>query len=336
MGLSDDGDVATKGSVGIVAAAGNGSNSHTLSAFESFQTWGPGARFAAVPTSNCNSKASVGTESTHPITGIAWFAAVTAKPSDNFSLNQSGSINSNSKPSKSQPSTTTTVVPTVANTGPFSTHSSRGVDTEEYASLQLRFNNWHDPISTLLQSTPYDRVTVCDAVAFKSPVPRGLSKVYTNVQCYISESEMHESLPTTTTAKTNSNGGGGGVVAVAYLGDAAHTLDPILAQGAGVAVEDACHLYEALLLAHAHAHAQNNNNTPASTTPIAMITSTLQDYEQRRGRRIQKLHIISNLTQFIGHIEGQEANNLRNMLINLVPTWVKGRLFDLIIKYVSK
>ena len=61
-------------------------------------------------------------------------------------------------------------------------------------------------------------------------------------------------------------------------------------KGAGVAIEDAMHLCHAL---------QNNTNKS--------IHETLLEYESSRATRIRNLHHISNLAQYIGHID----NNVR-------------------------
>lgn len=80
---------------------------------------------------------------------------------------------------------------------------------EKRALLLREFGGWHDPIPRLLTNTPAGGILRDPAVAHRVFPPFS-----------------------------------GGPVTL--VGDAAHGVDPILAQGAGVAVEDAYHLACAL------------------------------------------------------------------------------------------
>ncbi len=88
----------------------------------SFQTWGPGARFACVPT--CQ--------------GNAWFAALSAK------------------------SASSTRLPLVDAESPPLVNGSRAVTEAELDLLYKRFRtDWHEPINALLASTPADQISIC-------------------------------------------------------------------------------------------------------------------------------------------------------------------------------
>lgn len=77
------------------------------------------------------------------------------------------------------------------------------------------FGGWHAPIPALLAATPPGSILFDHAVA-------------------------HRSFPPFNSSHSNDSGGGASSDwPVTVVGDAAHGVDPILAQGAGVAVEDA-------------------------------------------------------------------------------------------------
>ena len=76
-----------------------------------------------------------------------------------------------------------------------------------------------------MTATGAPNISRCDAVAFDKPYK--LSGIFTRNTS--SSTYEYQDLP------------------VAFIGDSGFTLDPILAQGAGLAVEDGWHLYEGLL-----------------------------------------------------------------------------------------
>lgn len=132
----------------------------------SFQSWGVGSRFAAVPLPD----------------GTAWFA-------------------------------------TVPSASPLGSSDARSLSHEEHllraqsakAMLRQKFSGWHRPVEGLLDATPADALLWQEAWA--------------------SDSFSAAESPVTASAREV-------LSRVALIGDAARTLDPVLAQGAGVAIED--------------------------------------------------------------------------------------------------
>ena len=120
-----------------------------------FQTWGPSARFACVPT----------------VTGNAWYIAVPD------AVKKAGAVH----PAPTAPSSSSvhhcivTDTSSGAFSGPFSNESVR-VGQEEFDTLKKRFQGWHDPVSDILRDTVAERdalgvlrgtgVRVCAARAF--------------------------------------------------------------------------------------------------------------------------------------------------------------------------
>jgi hypothetical protein len=135
---------------------------------------------------------------------------------------------------------------------------------------------------------------------------------------------------------------------VAYMGDAAHTLDPILAQGAGVAIEDAWLLGRAL---ESHYRYQPYDSFTVSSYGIpdkdpddtsflkgnhrVDLKAALKDFETSRGSRIKKLEIFSDLSQAVGHLESPILCRIRDIFLFMIPQFIKGRLFDFSIRAVS-
>lgn len=130
-----------------------------------FQTWGPSARFACVPT----------------LSGNAWYIAVPvaransdvlhSTPPSNLTLNEVA----DSKDRVDSASMTNTYCQNI--TGPFSNGSVR-VGQGEFDELIKRFEGWHDPVSSILKDTVAEKdalgvkrgtgVRVCGAMAFNA------------------------------------------------------------------------------------------------------------------------------------------------------------------------
>lgn len=153
------------------------------------------------------------------------------------------------------------------------------------------FRGWHEPITELLSGTDEgdDGIKVDEAWAFRKCFPAGLSGVF--------------------------NGS-----AVAFVGDAGHTLDPILAQGAGVAIEDGARLAVAI-------------SQCTDTSGVVNWEAALASYEARRFRRLRPLHQLSNISQALGHLESQALCTARDAVLGLTPSFIKGRVMDEMISY---
>jgi hypothetical protein len=136
-----------------------------------FQTWGPSARFACVPT----------------VTGNAWYIAVpdTVKkagavhpaPAASSSSSLHHDIVTDSSSHEGTGTASRADSSSGAFSGPFSNESVR-VGQEEFDTLKKRFQGWHDPVSDILRDTVAERdalgvlrgtgVRVCAARAFSA------------------------------------------------------------------------------------------------------------------------------------------------------------------------
>ena len=130
-----------------------------------FQTWGPSARFACVPT----------------LSGNAWYIAVPVARANTDALHSTPPSNlasnkmADNKDLIDSASMTNTDSRSIS--GPFSNGSVR-VGQGEFDELIKRFEGWHDPISNILRDTVAEKdalrvkratgVRVCSAMAFNA------------------------------------------------------------------------------------------------------------------------------------------------------------------------
>ena len=81
---------------------------------------------------------------------------------------------------------------------------------------------------------------------------------------------------------------------VALVGDAAHAIDPVLAQGTGVAIEDAAQLAASI--------ARIQQDPSSSSYTAAAVGAAVASYEESRAGRVRVLAAVSDLSQFFGQI----------------------------------
>jgi FAD binding domain len=122
---------------------------------------------------------------------------------------------------------------------------------------------------------------------------------------------------------------------VILIGDAAHCLDPVLAQGAGIAIEDAHELSVVLNTL------TDDNTTDSATTKAtyedsmryvtrpsdAELPGALQWCATRRQMRALTLSKLSNMSQWFGHMTGVQAT-VRDALMITAPQWITSGVFD--------
>ena len=140
--------------------------------------------------------------------------------------------------------------------------------------LQDHFKNWHQPISELIANSEHD---IYRCPAYASSRPR---------------------------LSTQSN-----VVAV---GDAFYTFDPIMAIGAGFAIESAHALSQSLI---------PNKNTET-------VGFQIRKYEQSLQPKIRTLSRVSQLAQLVGHMNSKPACNVRDRALSFLPNAIKGYVMD--------
>jgi len=251
----------------------------------SFQSWGPGVRFACVPS----------------LHGNAWFAAI-----------------SHSK---------LLAIPSLDEKSNSNRSSSSSGSGELYKSA----------LQQLFQSGPWQKSTIIHALladtgtAASTPTSTGISRI--EAVAFQRVLGAHEALsgvfplspPSTTTTPSEQ--------AVAFVGDAAHTLDPILAQGAGRAVEDALHL-AACIYQHITSSTRTSTTTTATCGPPSSDEwkNILGTFESIRRPRLQRLHAISNFSQAFGQIHSPWQCSMRDLLMRATPSVIKTSVMDAAIR----
>lgn len=157
------------------------------------------------------------------------------------------------------------------------------------------FDSWHQPIPHLLDNMDVNHhgVVATNAIAFKHDISNELIQSSNNQ--------------------------------VFLIGDARHTFDPILAQGAGVAIEDA---YHAVQMIKSALDKGGSFNKESRATLCA-------EFYKKRQSRTQRLHYLSNLSQSLGHMNSIPLITARDSILKMTPTFIKGRLFDYFIDLAS-
>lgn len=283
---------------------------------DSFQSWGDGIRFACVP---CATDTKDNSRKSNP--GNQWFAAVTSTssmPERKYGVKVSPNMN--------------------AKYG-FCVNGSEKISSNEWIELKRRLQSFHNPVQSLLETTNLENVTACDAIATGS-ISKGHWSGIFRIKNRTNDSSSAEFLKMTklqysavysnkefdTSSNNQSKIDDGNLVSfvpIVFLGDAAHTLDPILAQGAGIALEDAFYLVESM---KANVSAWN---------PHIGIPTSLESFDDNRFLRLRNLHFVSNLSQLIGHVDNVTLRKCRDFILKRIPSSLKSKIFDKFIKLVS-
>ena len=168
------------------------------------------------------------------------------------------------------------------------------INKEKFENVVSMVSNWHNPIPELLANTDngYRGVIVCDAYGGSS------TKLPQSVW-------------------SNNTG-------VAFVGDASYCLDPILAQGSGLAIE---HSY---LLAKALEQYKNKN--------INDLGKALKYFDEMKVERQSRLHYLSDISQSIGNLHDKNMIKQRDNIMSFLYENYKdavGSAFDRAIEFAS-
>ena len=262
----------------------------------SFQSWGAGGlRFAVVPASGG---------------GVSWFAAVSQPVQANMRISSVKSDRIRS--------------------GPFA-NDSWAASVDDLTNLRSTFSDWHQPIPNLINlslgilkddgkkrqrrgakmpkrsgespvEVDMEEVSICRAVSSESGPSRGSNAVFTTRP---SDQDGGDSLPH-------------GKLAIASVGDAFYTFDPILAVGGGEGVVAAD-----LLASCLQRHPED-------------LQKGLLEYEKENSTRAQVLSVISDIAQSLGSIRSPVLRAYLDVILTwLLPSGAKGRAMDSLIRITA-
>eukprot|EP00638_Chattonella_subsalsa_P017752 CAMPEP_0117866344 /NCGR_PEP_ID=MMETSP0950-20121206/7298_1 /TAXON_ID=44440 /ORGANISM="Chattonella subsalsa, Strain CCMP2191" /LENGTH=373 /DNA_ID=CAMNT_0005717641 /DNA_START=70 /DNA_END=1187 /DNA_ORIENTATION=- len=146
--------------------------------------------------------------------------------------------------------------------------SQSNTETSDSSSLKTsliqRFESWHTPIASIIDATDDNDMLIENAWSFsKFPAMK-------KGNCVL-------------------------------IGDAVHLVDPVLAQGAGIAIEDAFYL-------------GNNINCVLNNDFVE---------NQQLNERLKTLRNISHLSQYLGQMRSKHRITIRDSLMQMSPSFIK-------------
>jgi 2-polyprenyl-6-methoxyphenol hydroxylase-like FAD-dependent oxidoreductase len=207
-------------------------------------------------------------------------------------------------------------------------------DLERRKELLLKeFSDWHDPVRRLVEATPAELIGREKAVAHKhcvTPV-RNVGEIL-DYQQFQRESQSGVSSGN----GIHFNSGPGPVLA--FTGDAAMTVDPVLAQGFTIAMEAAADLADTLRLC-----VGNKASLPTSAplglafNPEALRSSLVLRNQRRYGRMLSLLRS-TELVQALAQptsmsLSGQFSKNVVRPIMKWTPNFIRKAVFSVMMKY---
>jgi len=202
-------------------------------------------------------------------------------------------------------------------------------DPEERKKLLVdAFKSWHDPVGRLIDSTPSEEIIMERGVAHKHSV----FPVFNLSQVIHYQQQMAMKMSDVSMHYSRDFSGPGPILL--FTGDAAMTVDPVLAQGFTIAMEAAADLAETLEISLSTNNTIFQKDLPFDPT---QLREALGERNQRRYERMLCLLRATDLVQAISQpsdsISGFLSNNLVRPSIMLIPSVVKEAVFSYVMKY---
>ena len=186
-------------------------------------------------------------------------------------------------------------------------------DAEERKELLVKsFEKWHDPVGQLIKATPAKNIFVERGVAHKHSV----YPVFNLSEIFEKHHQSSQSIRP-------------GPILI-FSGDAAITVDPVLAQGFTIAMESAADLAQTLEISLSEAPAD-----------MRQYRRTIEDYlTERNQRRYERMLCLIRATELVQAIS-QPSDSLTGFLstkiirpaMMLIPSVFKEAAFSYMIKY---
>ena len=208
---------------------------------------------------------------------------------------------------------------TINNEKIYDTYRTLGtsITAKERKQLLLdAFGSWHEPVRTLIETTPAENILYEMAVAHRfnaSPV-FDVSNIV--------DFEQHGT-------GTGYIGGPGPMLV--FVGDSMMTVDPVLAQGFTIAMESAASLVHSL-----ERVIKSQNNSPIENH-LDLLRKELKDRHLRHEHRILRLlrstELVQRLAQPSGFVSEFFATKIVRPVMKLCPDGLKKAIFGYMMKY---
>lgn len=245
----------------------------------SFQTWGDGQcmRFAACPMMT-DADAAAGRYR------YVWFATMETTEHDlDLDHNNNNNLNSNSSSYDDDDSTKC---------------YNNAANKKEL--LLNKFGDWHDPIGELIRSTAEDAI-LCERAI-------GHLDVHNNVHHAL---DLHLHSPTCTAMHSNSAND----PILVFAGDADYCIDPVLAQGFSIGLEDAASI-GSLVRRCAEAAVSKNEF-------LVQARGEVHEWNKRKETRLKRVLNATALVQILAQPGGGDGDGAALLLRSKMVQWTR-------------
>jgi 2-polyprenyl-6-methoxyphenol hydroxylase-like FAD-dependent oxidoreductase len=227
-----------------------------------------------------------------------------------------------------------------------SSSTDDSIDSNRMKQLLLEaFGSWHQPVKTLIETTPSDAIMYELAVAHRHSagpvcdVGRILEfeRWQASMNRKMKEAGGNEVIPFPPDEGGRINGRGPIIV---FIGDAMMTVDPVLAQGFTIAMESGASIVQSiehiLLRQHSQATTSSSVTPPIMYHPKLLRDELLQRHNHRERRLLQLLRsteLVQRMAQPHGFGSTLLATWIVRPIIKLCPDSLKMKVFDYMIRY---
>ena len=252
------------------------------------------------------------------------------------------------------------------------TNSSHNVHEENKNIILKAFQNWHDPIVSLIQSTSAESIIMEKAVAHHFSVHpvvslhnNDLDILHDTRKIYVSPIDVGSMSEHKRLTKRRDRMNGHGPI-LSFVGDANMTVDPVLAQGFTMAMEDASLLASSIEKSCLGEHESNYTSDKVSSSSLPHLATIEENtnskyhyltnqprlafnpeklrsllhkqyiniYEPRLLNLLRATEMVQSLAQpATGTFMGTLSINFIRPLMRLMPNLLKKPIFDGMAKY---
>lgn len=196
---------------------------------------------------------------------------------------------------------------------------------KKHLEQYIRQQNWHDPVAKLIESTPADRMWMETAVAHRysaAALGSGFEHNYDN--------DLESDEPMFFHSQSDEP-------LMVYVGDADMTVDPVLAQGITIAMEDAANISNCLQDAHRNLFSATGAEHGFKVLQYETLRGLLKERHIQKGDRLlcllratELVHTLAQPSSWTGVIT---TLILRPLMKYGAPDFVKRSAFDWMLKY---